>query len=491
MFKKPTKKQFLIRRILLSVLGAFSVVTIVTVTILSMLGFRLDSGNGRLEQGALLQFDSNPSGASVSIDGNNIGVKTAGKQTVVAGIHTISMKKDKYEDWSRTIDLAAGTLTWLDYARLVPKERTPEVITTQAQLAGAKFSPDLKWGALQEKADVPAFKLLDLRSQEVKMTDVVVPDTMYSDAGVENIAHAFTMIRWNADGRHMLVEHTYNDAREWLLVDTQDIAKTTNITRLLGVNFTDLQFASSNGTTLYGLGVDGTVRKLDLPAGTISRTLITKVKSFTVFNNTLISYTGVSDSTPEVNVAGVYRDGDDAGRVLKSAANLETTLFIDATRYFSDDYVVIGENEVVTVFKGSIPTSSAQDTSSLKRVARFSMDAPLTALSFSPRGGSLLAQAGTSYKNYELEHKRLTNGALVAASGTSAPKLEWLDSSHLVTRDAGALVMRDFDGANAYTIMSVAPQFGVTLSQNGKFFYGIGQAEDGSYTFQRVKMIVD
>ena len=49
MFKKPTKKQFLIRRILLSVLATFSVVTIVTVTILSMLGFRLDSGNGRLE----------------------------------------------------------------------------------------------------------------------------------------------------------------------------------------------------------------------------------------------------------------------------------------------------------------------------------------------------------------------------------------------------------------------------------------------------------
>jgi len=95
MFKKPTKKQLLIRRIIVSVIATLSVLIILTVTILFMLGYRLDSGNGRLEQGALMQFDSKPGGASVSVDNKNVGT-TATKQTVVAGVHTVTMNKTGY-----------------------------------------------------------------------------------------------------------------------------------------------------------------------------------------------------------------------------------------------------------------------------------------------------------------------------------------------------------------------------------------------------------
>ena len=151
MFKKPTKKQFIIRRVILSIIATLSVIIIATAAVLFMLGYRLDSGNGRLEQGALLQLDSKPNGADIYVDGRAIGSRTAAKHTVVAGVHTVKMTKNGYQDWSRTLDLAAGTLTWLDYSRLVPKERPVETVTTYQTLTSMKLSPEIGRASCRER----------------------------------------------------------------------------------------------------------------------------------------------------------------------------------------------------------------------------------------------------------------------------------------------------------------------------------------------------
>lgn len=51
MFRRPNKKQLLIRRIIVSIITVLSVVVIATGTILFILGYRLDSEKGQLEQG--------------------------------------------------------------------------------------------------------------------------------------------------------------------------------------------------------------------------------------------------------------------------------------------------------------------------------------------------------------------------------------------------------------------------------------------------------
>ncbi len=82
----------------------------------------------------------------------------------------------------------------------------------------------------------------------------------------------------------------------------------------------------------------------------------------------------------------------------------------------------------------------------------------------------------------------MTAGSVASANGT--PVLHWLDQAHLWSDADGVLTMRDFDGTNAFTIMTVTAGFDAMLSQNGRFFYGVSQ-HDGSYALQRVKMILD
>jgi hypothetical protein len=50
--------------------------------------------------------------------------------------------------------------------------------------------------------------------------------------------------------------------------------------------------------------------------------------------------------------------------------------------------------------------------------------------------------------------------------------------------------MRDFDNSNVYSINAITGDFDVTVSQNGRFIYSIGTADQG-FSLQRVKMILD
>jgi len=490
MFKKPTRRQFLIRRILLSVLATFSVIVIATVTILFMLGYRIDSGNGRLEQGALLQFDSTPNGADVYLDGVFTGVRTAGKQTVIAGERTVKMVKYGYQDWSRTLDIAAGTLTWLDYIRFVPTNRPVTSVATYATLSSAKISPDSKWALVQEKADIPSFSLLDLRSNDVKSTPLTIPPTQYGDAAVDGTAHTFTPQSWDSGGRYVLVSHNSNGHTEWIVLDTQDSNNVRNITRIFSIDFKNILFASTNGRVLYGLTSDGTIRKIDLSDQTVSNALISQVESFDVFDNTTICYVGLDPNDATKRVAGVYRDGDESPHILRVVDSTDITLHIAVGRYFSDDYVALSQDGIVTVLKGRYPGSSSQDTSSLNQFAIFELDGVVSALSISPKGDYVVAQSGVTFKSYEIEHTRTATGMIATSNNIPASPLKWLDIAHLWNDDNGMLVMRDFDGSNTSSIMNVVPGFDASLSQNGRFFYGVGKS-DNAYQFQRIKMILD
>lgn len=489
MYKKPTKKQLLLRRVILSAVATFAVIIIATSAILFMLGYRLDSGNGRLEQGALLQFDSAPNGADVYIDGRNIGSRTATKQNVIAGTHTIKMTRSGYQDWQRTLAIDAGTLTWLDYTRFVPNERPIEKVTTYETLVDLEFTTDSKWALAQTVASLPRFQLIDLRSEEVKTSIIELPADSYT-APTEGATQSFTVSSWDSGGRYVLIKHLYADQTEWLIVDTQNPDEVISVSQLLSVGFKDLQFAGTSGKVLYGLADDGTIRKIDVSAATISRAFITHAESFSIYDNTILSYVGLDPKDASKRVAGIYRDGDESSHILRSIAASDVALKIATGRYFSNDFVAIAEGNVVTILKGSYPSSSSQDNSSLASFASFQLNGAVSALSLSPKGDYVFAQSGESYQSYEVEHARASAGMITVPAGQAASMLSWLDTAHLWNDDGGTLMMRDFDGSNVYSIMAVTPGFDASLSQNGRYFYAVGTSDKGIH-LQRVKMIID
>lgn len=465
-----------------------SVLAIAATLILLIQGYRLDT-NGQIERGALVQFDSTPSGASVKIDDKTLGSTTATKSNVLAGTHTFIMQRAGYEKWQKTLDIKAGTLTWLDYTRLVPINRKPQSVATYPALYNSLASPDGKTMIVQQSPSDPTFQIVDLRSDKISTTTITVPQTVYSEPTTPNIAHIFTIKQWDSGGRYVLLQHKYGDKSEWIVVDTKDMTNTRNITTLLALDISQIIFSGTSGNILYALnGTD--IRRLDLTAGTISRALVTGVSSFSLYQTDVITYNGVDPVDPTKSVVGFYREGDNDSHVLRSVTTVPSTSMVIATsRYFNQDYVAIADDKTVDISAGSYPSSGSDDNSSLVPFASFNFAAKVDRLSFSPDGDYLLVQSGPTLVSYDLEHQLVNKYFVNTGTQATVTPLNWLDTAHTWSDYGDDLIMRDFDGTNTYTINHVVSGQGVVLTQNGKYLYSINKTNAG-FNLQRVKMIL-
>ncbi|TAL14343.1 PEGA domain-containing protein, partial [Patescibacteria group bacterium] len=412
MYRRPSKKREITMRVITYTAMVLSVLAIVSVLIFLILGYRIDTDNGKIEQSALLQYDTNPSGATVTVDGKTLGSKTSTKSTVLAGTHIFTMQKDGYELWQKTLDVKAGTLTWLNYTRLVPKNLKAQSVASYSTIYGSLGTTDGNTMIVQQSASIPTFQIVDLRSDTIKSTNFTIPANFYSEASTAGMVHTFTLNQWDSGGRYVLVQHTYGDKKEWLVIDTKDPNATKNITTLFDLDLTQLVFSGTSGNILYALsGTD--LRQLDLSAGTISRALVSGVSSFSLYQTNVITYVGTDASDPNKTVVGLYREGDNAPHVLRSVVANGEPIHIATSHYFNQDYVAISQGKRVDITSGSYPSSSSDDISSLGAFASFTFSTNVDTMSFSPKGDYLVVQSGAAFESYDIEHRLMADYTLI------------------------------------------------------------------------------
>lgn len=102
------------------------VTVIVTVIILALIvsGYWLNS-DFKVERQGMLQVSSIPTGADVTIDGESSWLQRTNTSKVLAsGEHTVTLTKEGYDSWSKTITISEGLLYRIHYPRLFLSKRT-------------------------------------------------------------------------------------------------------------------------------------------------------------------------------------------------------------------------------------------------------------------------------------------------------------------------------------------------------------------------------
>lgn len=485
MYPRLSKRQRLIRLIALYTGMALAVIVTVSLIVFFMLGFRFNTEKGDIEQYAFLQFNSTPAGATVTVDGQVVGSQTPNKTSVPAGKHEVVIWRDGYETWRKTVDIKSGTLTWLNYALLVPKKLNVESIVKYDSVYATLASPIGHYMLVQELANSPVFELVDLSSDIIKSTQLTIPKKSYSESSASGVTHTFKIDRWDDGGRYVLVKHTYGTKDEWLIVDTQNVTSTVNITKLFNLTFSNIRFSGTGGNVLYVLD-SSNLRRLDLSAGTESRPLVTNVTNFELYDSNIITYIG--KNTTGAKVAGLYRDGDDNPYIVRTVTDNKIPIYIATTRYFNEDYIAISEGKKVDILGGSYQNAASNDSSNLKNVASFTVNDVIQSLSFSPIGQYLFIQSGANFTSYDLEYQTTTLST-VDDTGATSP-LKWLNGSYLWSDNDSSLSIREFDGANVHPINSVLTGQDIALTRNGRYLYSIDKLETGGYQLQRVRMIL-
>jgi len=482
---KLSKRKNIIR-LAITYAGMIIVIILVVLFIfMFMLGYRFDKNNGQLEQYALLQFNSSPSSATVTVDGSAISSQTPNKVSVPAGNHSLVIKRLNYQDWKKNINVKSATMTWFNYAILVPNKLNVEQITKYESIYASLSSPTKLNTIIQEKAEVPSFDLVNLSSDSPKSTKIAIPAKSYSDATTSGIVHSFNPVKWDEGGRYVLIKHIYGDKSEWLVMDTQDVNLTKNITQLLNVAINDIYFSGTNGNDYYAL-ISNDIRKLNLSEGTISKPFVSNVSSFSLYEANIITYIGTGDASKNEQVVGVYREGDSTSHILRKVTSKDTSLRVATAHYFNEDYVAIAEGKKVDILRGSYPNGT-DSAASLKIIDSFESKQAIHSLIFSPTGEYIVVQSDAYFTSYDLEYQKMYESTIDGNGPVS--DIKWLDNNYIWSDRDGHLTIREFDGTNMHKINSVVYGQDVVMTHNKRFIYSINKTATG-YQLQRVRMIL-
>ena len=489
MYRPPSKRTEFWRLTATYAAMVLAILSLVTVLVFVILGYRFNGDDGKIEQGGLVQFATQPSGATIGIDGIPFGARTAAKATMTAGQHSITMNRDGYHEWRKSISVVPGAVLWLNYARLIPQELTVEKIAAFPTISSSAASPNREFLIASTDPTLPELELADISDTEPVVTKLVLPQELYTQP-TEGKAQHFSVVEWDKDSRLVLVKHTIVDTprTEWLIVDTQSIAESQNVTRLLNIDSAEMRFSRASSQALYTL-TQGDVRKVDLNAATLSRPLVSNVAEFDLYRDTGVTYATKLDTATKQRAVGYVLDADTAPRHLRVYNDDGTTpLHIDIGEYFSDIYVAIAYGTKVSIVTGDLPKKAAE-LDVMDKVTSMDLTGAVDRVGIITNGRFVVVEMNDAYAVYDLELKRET---VTQLKGASQPErqLEWIDGYMPWSDRDGMLRLYEFDGANQHDIMPVVSGQAVTLSRNSTYLYGVGKTEDGQSQLQRVRLIL-
>ena len=488
MYHPPSPKRQLIQRILIYGLMTIAVVGLVTALALFMVGYRFNSDDGSFKQGGLVQFASRPSGANITINGNDFGARTSTKATLTTGSHFITMNRPGYHEWQKTVQIEAGDILWLNYTRFVPTELDTSSVAKLSAATSTATSPNNETYAIWQAANRPVVTLADIRRDKVEVEDIELPEDIYSQPE-DPKTQRFKLETWDPSSRYLLIKHSFDGTHEWLVVDTDDPERTRNITELLAVDAEKIVFSYDSRDVVYAL-IDNDVRMINLSAVTLSRPLLSDVAEFAVESSEMLSYVGQFDAKTEERTVGYYKVGSESTQALETYQDDgKKSLHVALGEYYDEQYQAVAYGSELKITKGELSPDREVDDA-LETIIDLKVPGNINHLSFKTSGRFVVAQTDEAFSVYDMELKKHTTTPLKGDAKVTK-ELVWLDNYHAASDRSGQLRTYEFDGANQHNLMEVVPGFGMTYGPDAEYVYGITQDENKAYHLSRTKLVID
>ena len=486
MYRARSKRAERRRLVLTYTLAPLFIAGVVTLLVFYMLGYRFSLASRTVSQGGLVQLDSRPSGATVTIDTYRLPGRTATRYDAAAGLHTVTMQRSGYEPWQKTVTVEPGKVLWLNYARLIPQTIKQTTVAEYKKLDSSVASSGGQVIVTVPDAAVASLELVTL-GDTIKRTEVKLPTSLYEASK----GSRFAVTTLSKSGRYALVKHTYSSKYEWLIVDTRDANRSRNVTRLAGQQTDEPVFAASSERKLYAL-VDHTLRLIDVDAQTMSAPLVTNVAEINQNSQGVVSYVSLVSGSPKQRVAGYYTPGASKPYVIRTFYDDgKTVLRLRSAEYAGDQYVVLQYGTTIEISTAHLPTSDSDHELQLSSVATLAVPDGADSVSFSPSARFVISQHASTYLTYDLELNSLSTTSLKGES-TVKRSIAWLDSYIVWSDRDNTLRLYEFDGANAHTIGKVTAGQAVVLGNDGKYLYAFEQTADGtSFNLVRFHLRVD
>lgn len=175
------KKRQSLKVIVSEAIMVLTVITTVVILAFVVSGYWINS-DFEVERQGMLQIYSTPTGAYVDIDGKTSSwlQRTNTSKVLAAGEHTITLVKEGYDSWSKSINIKEGLLYRLHYPRLFLQDRKKETIhdiigTTEAFVFDGGDTL-LLYSSTQESLDLAVLESPSDADNESEHLSTVAPE---------------------------------------------------------------------------------------------------------------------------------------------------------------------------------------------------------------------------------------------------------------------------------------------------------------------------
>ena len=479
--EKRAKRQS-IRIIVSETIMVLSVILLVTILALLVSGYWLNS-DFKVERQGMLQISSEPSGATVDIDGDAPWFQRTNTSKVLsAGEHTITLTKDGYDSWSKTVSIREGLLYRIHYPRLFLTERKPTPVYDLAGTTFATISPDHTKLLLANTAT--SWQLIDLTQDQLSAKPLSIASILSPEA--TTFTGTIIEANWDHNNTHVLMKIQHDASFEWILLNTGNPREHINLSlEFPTTDFTDIEILDNSASTLLIVS-NGNLHKLDLPSRQISDVLIKDIYSYDHYGNEIIYstkspttqiVTGKTDTIPDTTNSAPtpsYEIGllNLGSPVPKSLFTRPTATKVFISHFYDDKYLTLlsasdSDSTNVTIYKKDNLAETFRGVINMSpNTAKIGYD-----------GEFIIMLKDASVATLDMESLTIREWTLDSAS------YGWLDDNMLYTVINNNLIVYDYDGLNRRPLAdSVSPSFPATVSDNKWLYY----ASNGKLTRERI-----
>ncbi len=475
-FLDPRRKKAHRRRLLIGYVLMSIVIALGTLLVLYLArGFDIDRKTGSLIQNGIVFVDSKPKNAKVFLNNVEQRTRTDTRLVLPAGTYTVRIEADDYRHWERTFSLDGGQIRRLVYPYLIPNTfDTTDVFNYDSFPGLATQSPDRRWVLVQRPNMIYQFDVFDLSDTEKPPVQIVVPPSILTNL---NSPSALKFVEWSTNNRHLIFERTYDeDKTEFLLVDRESPADSTNINTSFGINPTVVSLKNKRPDQFYYLeSVPGVLRVADLKNRTISAPLLESVIDYKTYGDDIVLF--VTQKEVESGKAEFRVLEGDKTYTLKTVAESDRYV-MDVSKYDGKWYYVAGSasENMAFVYENPLPALKQETRTQLIVLSILRLDNPRF-VSFSAGTQFIALQSANKLLVVDLDENhqyRTTLDQKIALE----QQIKWMDGHRLIyTSDQQSYII-DFDGSNNQTLVT-------SRQPNGPFF---DRDYDNVLTFEESKV---
>ena len=303
---------------------------------------------------------------------------------------------------------------------------------------------------VSQPGSVVEFQVFDTANPEDEPKTIQVPRSIMTAPAV-GVAESIALVEWSSDNRHVLVQHSYGDQIEFVMIDRQDVAASLNVNNTLSVNPTKVTLRDKRFDRLYLY--DASTLELTV-ADTKSKVVtprMTQVISYKSYGGDVVLYSTKNEAQPGKTIVKLW-DKDKAYtlRIME-----ESDMLLDLARYDGTWYMAVTsvKEGKLYVFKDPFDKLKADKPTTPTSYIVMKIPSP-TKLAFSANTRFVSVQSAGHFVVYDFEENERFNYT-VPGDVPATQEARWMDGHRLLLSQNNKVVVFEFDGMNRQELSAI------------------------------------